>query len=202
MRNQAKLSKGERTKQEIIVKAAKLINEKGIAGTSIADLTKATKLTSGALYGSFSSKEDIVREAFDYNAQRILEGYRSKIATQSNAYEKIVHLLDFASQELPLLFEGGCPILNTAIEVDDTLPWMKQKVHWVVKQWVNMVDGLLIEGIRQRTFETFDTQKFSLYILSALEGAIMLAKCTDDVSVIENATHYIKEDLKRRMKSV
>ena len=55
------LSKAERTKQFIVEKAAAVFNEKGYAGTSMNDLTIATGLTKGSIYGNFENKDDIAQ---------------------------------------------------------------------------------------------------------------------------------------------
>jgi TetR/AcrR family transcriptional repressor of nem operon len=47
------MSKGENTRQFIIEKAALIMNQKGIAGTSISDIMEATKLAKGGIYRRF-----------------------------------------------------------------------------------------------------------------------------------------------------
>lgn len=48
--------KSERTRQFIIEKVAPIFNRKGYAGTSLSDLTEATGLTKGAIYGNFKKQ--------------------------------------------------------------------------------------------------------------------------------------------------
>ncbi len=54
------LSKSEKTKAFIIEKAAPVFNTKGYAGTSLSDLTAATGLTKGAIYGHFENKDAVM----------------------------------------------------------------------------------------------------------------------------------------------
>ena len=58
-------SKAQRTAQFIIEKAAPLFNTRGYAGTSMNDITRATGLTKGAIYGNFDNKEEIAIAAFN-----------------------------------------------------------------------------------------------------------------------------------------
>ena len=60
------MRKGERTKQEIIRKAAPIFNEKGYDGAALSDLMRATGLEKGGIYRHFDSKEQLAAEAFDY----------------------------------------------------------------------------------------------------------------------------------------
>ena len=50
------MSKAEKTKQFIIEKTAPLFNMKGYSGTSMSDITAATGLTKGSMYGNFENK--------------------------------------------------------------------------------------------------------------------------------------------------
>jgi AcrR family transcriptional regulator len=61
------MSKSERTKNYIIEKAAPIFNTKGFAGTSLSDLTEATGLTKGSIYGNFENKEEIAIQVFKYS---------------------------------------------------------------------------------------------------------------------------------------
>ena len=47
------IPRSEKTRQFIIETTASLFNKKGYAGTSMSDLTEATKLTKGSIYGNF-----------------------------------------------------------------------------------------------------------------------------------------------------
>ena len=60
------MSKGDQTRERIIAKAAELFNQRGLEGTSMADLMKATGLEKGGIYRHFASKEAVAAEAFDY----------------------------------------------------------------------------------------------------------------------------------------
>ena len=65
-------TKAERTTQYIIETVAPIFNKLGYVGTSMSDLTEATGLTKGALYGNFENKEALAMSAFEYNSKRLL----------------------------------------------------------------------------------------------------------------------------------
>ena len=50
------MSKADRTKAFITEKTAAIFNKKGYAGTSLTDMTGATGLTKGSIYGNFEDK--------------------------------------------------------------------------------------------------------------------------------------------------
>jgi len=51
-------TKAEQTRQLIVEKTAPIFNVKGYAGTSVSDMTKATGLTKGSVYGNFANKAE------------------------------------------------------------------------------------------------------------------------------------------------
>ena len=59
------MSKAEKTRQFIIEKTAPIFNKKGFAGTSLSDMTEATGLTKGSIYGNFADKDEVAMAAFD-----------------------------------------------------------------------------------------------------------------------------------------
>jgi len=65
------MGKSEQTKAFIIEKTAPLFNIKGYAGTSLSDITDATKLTKGSVYGNFTNKDEVALAVFDYNLNKV-----------------------------------------------------------------------------------------------------------------------------------
>ena len=51
-------------------KIAPIFNKNGYVGTSLSDITQATGLTKGAIYGNFKDKEALAIEAFNFNINR------------------------------------------------------------------------------------------------------------------------------------
>ena len=62
-------TKAQLTAQYIIETVAPIFNKNGYAATSLSDLTKATGLTKGAIYGNFKNKEELAIIAFKYNVK-------------------------------------------------------------------------------------------------------------------------------------
>ncbi|WP_435525010.1 TetR family transcriptional regulator [Chryseobacterium indoltheticum] len=62
------MSKAEKTKQFIIEKTATLFNTKGYTATSLSDITEATGLTKGSIYGNFENKDEVSLEVYKYNS--------------------------------------------------------------------------------------------------------------------------------------
>jgi len=142
------VSKAERTKQFIIEKTAPIFNEKGYAGTSLNDLTKATGLTKGSIYGNFENKDDVALAVFDYNYNRVVEYIKAKSQATENSIERLLVYPDVYRNYLKTPFlQPGCPILNTATEADDTHPLLKEKAANALAFWKKAVENQIKRGI-------------------------------------------------------
>src|SRR5580692_4503288 len=55
----------ERTRQRLLAEAQRLFRERGYAATSLEQIAEAAEVTKGAIYGHFSSKEDLLLGAIE-----------------------------------------------------------------------------------------------------------------------------------------
>ena len=171
------MSKAEKTREFIVEKTAPIFNKKGYAGTSISDMTEATGLTKGSIYGNFANKDEVALAAFDYNWKRISDITRQEMEKKSTIKEKLLVYTEygkFINFPLPM---GGCPVLNTAVEADDTHPLLKKKANEAFLTWKDKLTTLLEQGIRTKEFTTaIDPEQIALTIIAMIEGSIMIAK--------------------------
>ena len=169
------MSKAEKTREFIVEKTAPIFNKKGYAGTSLSDMTEATGLTKGSIYGNFANKDEVALAAFDYNWKRISGITRQAMEKKDTIKEKLLVYTEYDKFiNLPM---GGCPVLNTAVEADDTHPLLKSKANEAFLAWKEKLTALLEEGIRTKEFPaTIDPEQIALTIIAMIEGSIMIAK--------------------------
>ena len=111
----------EKSRQEIIEKAAPIFNKYGIAGTKLEMLIKATGFQKGGIYCHFDSKMDLAREVFKYNFELLKANYQSEVDKANTPKEQLFAFLNgFKKFIVQPPIPGGCPLLNMAIEADDT----------------------------------------------------------------------------------
>ena len=178
------MSKAEKTRAFIIEKTAPIFNRKGYAGTSLTDMTEATGLTKGSIYGNFDNKDEVALAAFEHNraqVEQIIRGEMSKYEKVKDQLLVYVHVYkDFLKFPFP---EGGCPLLNTAIEADDTHHALKEKVSAAITYWKSRITALIKKGIDNKEFRTTaDPEQTALTIIAMLEGSIMITKVTGKIN--------------------
>ena len=128
------LSKADRTKLFIIERSAPIFNKKGYAATSMADILQATGLAKGGIYGNFKNKDEIALEAFEYSFNKLREALRFEIKQQKTSHGKLNAILDFYyDYSVSPVIEGGCVLMNTAVDADDAIPFLKERAKQGLK---------------------------------------------------------------------
>ncbi|MFT3751134.1 MAG: TetR/AcrR family transcriptional regulator [Agriterribacter sp.] len=188
-------SKAEKTRLFIIEKTAPIFNEKGYAGTSLNDLTQATGLTKGSIYGNFKNKDEVALAVFDFNHSRVTEYIKAKLLATENAIERLLVYPQVYRNYLKIPFlQTGCPILNTATEADDTHPRLREKAANALSFWKKAVENQVKRGIVRGEIKA-DTNpaEIAVILISLIEGAFMQAKVTGRSPELKTAMDYLEK---------
>ncbi|MGQ7947333.1 TetR/AcrR family transcriptional regulator [Flavobacterium sp. WC2509] len=189
------MSKAEHTKQFIIEKTAPIFNAKGYTGTSMNDITEATGLTKGSIYGNFKNKDEVALEVFDYNYNQIVTHLRKQIEVRSNMIDRLLVYPETYRifLELPIL-KAGCPILNTSTEADDTHPLLRNKAITALKFWKKAIEKSIQTGIERNEIKaSTNANEFSFILMSLIEGAVMQAKVTGSPEVLKITMDFLEK---------
>lgn len=179
----------DETISTILKHAGKLFNSHGYKATSISHITKATGFTKGAVYRHFRSKEKLEAETLSYLTSQLNEKLGQKIKAEKNAGDKLRAVLGyFESYVTKPPIQGGCPLLNAAIEADDGNVMLRKKALSILNTLRGSVVHILDRGIEFRQIKsTIDKNYFATVMIASLEGAIMmskLSKTNDDIRIV------------------
>jgi TetR/AcrR family transcriptional regulator, transcriptional repressor for nem operon len=189
------MSKAQETRDKILQQAAELFNQQGYAGSSMSDLMRATGLQKGGIYNHFESKQALALAAFDFAFQCLNQRFATALQGKRHAIDRLQALIDLYSDfiEHPPI-AGGCPVLNLAIESDDTNPILRDRVCQALDQWRNLIIRIVNRGIdRQEIRATVDADKAATLIISTLEGAIMMSKLYQTPLHLERAIEHLTD---------
>lgn len=188
-------SKSERTKQFIIERAAPIFNQKGFAGTSLTDLTNATGLTKGSIYGNFDNKDEVALAAFDFNFSRITLYLKERILATENSIERLLVYPTVYRDFLKIPFlQSGCPILNTSTEADDTHPKLKERASDALSFWKTSIENQIKRGIDRGEIKAgTHATEVAVILMSLVEGAVMQAKVTGKSTELKIAMHFLEK---------
>lgn len=195
------MSKGDETRQKIIAKAAELFNQRGLEGTSMADLMEATGLEKGGIYRHFPSKEAVAAEAFDYAWEEAFQERVRDLDSIPGSVDRLKHLIaNFVERRSTI--PGGCPLLNTAVESDDGNPILRERARQALGKWQNLLTSVINEGIQRREIRSgVDPNRLAMLVISTLEGALMISRLERNRDALLAARSHLDGYLDREVRA-
>ena len=194
------MSKGDRTKEHIIERAAVLFNQRGYEGGSMAELMEATGLEKGGIYRHFDSKEEIAAAAFDHAWRTIFALRTTDLESIPNRVDRLKKLIgNFVERPSPL--PGGCPLLNTAVDSDDGNALLRERARKALETFRGLVAKTVTEGVRRREVRAgVNAKHLATLIVSSLEGAVMVARLDRDRKPLRTVRSYLDDYLETRVR--
>ncbi|MBY0147502.1 TetR/AcrR family transcriptional regulator [Neobacillus niacini] len=176
------MNKGERTKKLIIEQSSSLFNKNGYKSTSIAEIMEATGLKKGGIFYHFESKDDLAKASFSYSLMTLKENYLQAIKSKDRA---CVQFEAFTTIFKTLLNDdiivGGCPLMNAAIEADDSNILIEDAIKEGFAGLINIIKDIIDFGKSQNEIgKHVDSEHMAVFILSSFEGALALSRLYKD----------------------
>jgi hypothetical protein len=132
----------------------------------------------------------------DYLLQVSSDNTDEVLGKQYTVKDKIFAFMDIAKNPLKSLFDGGCPIANLSTEADDTLPAVNKKVKKYVDAKIDLLTGLLEEGIRTGEFsEALVPEEYAMKMFLALEGGNVICRVKNSVRPMQVIIKGFKKEL-------
>jgi TetR/AcrR family transcriptional repressor of nem operon len=205
-----KQPRAEATRERIVAAAAELFAFKGYHDTKLEEVHAQAGVTTGAFFHHFRSKEDLGFAAIDRHMEKRrarLDDIMSRVPKKpddNDPFEWIVQRLD-AIQEMirqrgPR--KGGCIIGNLSTSLADTHePFRKRLAKCFEEMAVEFrpyLDAAMPKRTPRPVKEPLDTADLARYIVTVIEGAIMLSRTRHDRRLV--AQHF--DHLKRYLRQV
>jgi AcrR family transcriptional regulator len=186
------------TKELIIKESADLFNTQGYKATSISDITKATGLTKGAIYRHFENKSDLEQQALRSLAKLMFTELGAQIMKAHTFQDKMDATFAFFERymETPL-YEGGCPLLNAAIEVDDTNVVLRQQTFNILAQLKASFQKIKENGFKKNQVRSkTDAAFYAIIFIATLEGGIMMSRLERTPDAILKTVAHLRNVVK------
>ncbi|MEO0470755.1 MAG: TetR/AcrR family transcriptional regulator [Bacteroidota bacterium] len=196
-----KTRNAEKSKQEIIEKAAAVFNQHGYAGTKLEMLIAATGFQKGGIYCHFDSKMDLARAVFKHNLDLLRELYQKDADSSSSPKQQLLGLLHtFKSYIANPPVKGGCPFLNLSVEADDTDETNRLLAKAYLNEWKDQIEDILRHGIASDDFQSdIDPRQEALFMMAASEGGAMLGQVKRSVGLMLGIADSLEKYLHLRI---
>jgi len=182
------------TRRRIVEAAMHLFWEKGYGSTSVADILGRAGINSGSLYHFFPGKQDVLLA--------VLEAYRTGI--DENLLEPNWRGIDDPIDRIFRLLAGyraalvqtectyGCPIGSLALEIHEPDPPVRQLLAANFTNWANAIEDCL-KAAGTRLPAGTDRRALAEFVLTTMEGGVMLAGSHRDVAYFDRAVQQLRE---------
>jgi TetR/AcrR family transcriptional repressor of nem operon len=195
------LTKGERTRRNIVAKAAVIFNQRGFEGASMQDVVEAVGLEKGSIYGHFANKEALALEAFDFAWADTNQKRMANLDSVSNAVDKLgIHISNYVKTPS---FAGGCPLVNTAVDTDDGNLALRDRARRAYRGWEGALVNILKDGqSRDEVRHEVRPQSVANFLISTLEGAMVVSRIDKRSGALayaqENLTRFLDTEVRAR----
>ncbi len=176
----------------MIASAAMLIRERGARPTAIGDVLAHSGAPRGSAYHYFpGGRSELLCEAVDYAADYVA----AAITDSPNAVQMLDAAVRFYRDGLlGTDYRAGCPVMAVAVEAGDPHVGADVIAHAAeaFDRWRALIAGRLVDdGIPRRT-----AADLAALVVSALEGALVLARASRDTAPLDAVARQLRKMLK------
>lgn len=167
------------TRQKLLQAAFCEIHRRGFQAASIVNILADTGLTKGALYHYFPTKQALGLAVIEEVVGERLNGLVFKPLRESERpVETLLEIIANVSRRVDAEYiRLGCPLNNLMQEMSPLDEAFKLQLNMVLTTWQKAAEDALERGRKQGALRPeVDTKAAALFIVSAWEGCIGIAK--------------------------
>lgn len=182
------MSKGEVTREKLIVEASRIIRQKGFQNTSVNDLVAATGVKKGSLYFHFPGKDELGLAVLERARERFLEFFETALLGTTPGESLGCFFDAVVAYHQRSGFVGGCIFGNTALEMGDGNERFIALVDQVFREMTDRLTEVI--SAAQQSGQVRDDLPAAVLaeqVVMTLEGGIMLARLRKDEKPLSSA---------------
>lgn len=198
------MSPAQDTRERIVEAAMELFTLQGYAATGLAQIAKKAECNAGSVYYFFPTKEAILAATLEKRKELLHPEVLDPIwAGVDDPIERVFALLAGYRQMLAMTeFAHGCPIGNLVIEVAETNKHARKLLCENFDGWLRAVELCVSAAIESgRLPESVDARQLAIFVLTTMEGAVMLARSYRDFRAYDAAVTMLRDYFDRLVDS-
>jgi AcrR family transcriptional regulator len=164
------------TREAIIAGAAAVFEEHGYGSASLTQVSQAAKVTKGALYFHFQSKEDLARAVIEEQHRIVLADGQAILADRHPALTTMI--LMCRTFGLKLIHE---PVVRAGIRLTLEATAFGQPVRGPYEDWIETMEQLTEQGREEKQIRSSVTSAaFGRYLVASFTGVQMVSGILTD----------------------
>ena len=187
MAGEPRTGRGRASRERIVERAAELVAERGVAGTSLDEVLMAAGASKSQLYHYFAGRDELVEAAVAHRCTQVLGELTQalgEIATLAELEAMLAGFVaEFEQQGLP-----GCPIGSLAGEVAERNDGARLRAAAAFDAWEGLFADAL-ERMRERGELRADAPPGALAtaLLASIEGGLLLSQTRKQAASLQIA---------------
>ena len=183
------MSRPDDSRIELVQTMARLLRDQGYAATGVSQVLAESGVSNGSLYHHFpGGKEDLAEAALEASGQAVAAALSEALDGASNPAIGIARFLDMAQGAVADEACAGCPVAPTALESPIINPRLRASAARCFEQW----EALIATRLRADEWPEDSAEQAASAALSLVEGALLLARVSGQVSHLTNAKRAVK----------
>jgi AcrR family transcriptional regulator len=167
--------RAEETREVLIATARSLFAERGFAGVATEEIVRAARMTRGALYHHFSSKEDLFRAVYEDVEQRLVQ----QIATEAMATEDPMEALRAGARAFLDACEDPAIQRIALIDAPSVLGWDQWR-EIGLRYGFGLIQSTLEAAMDAELIERQPVRPLAHLLLGSIDEAAMLVARAND----------------------
>jgi TetR/AcrR family transcriptional regulator, lmrAB and yxaGH operons repressor len=176
--------RGRDTRADLVETMARLLRDQGYTATGRAQLLAESGVSNGSLYHHFpGGMEELAEAALEASGQAVADALRDALDGAPSTALGLTRFLDIAAGPGAGEPCPGCPIAPTALESPIISPRLRATAARCFDQW----EGLIAARLRADGWPEDSVAETASAALALIEGALLLARVSGQVSHLANA---------------
>lgn len=187
-------AKSEETRRRFLASTSRLLRTRGYSATGLSDIVADSGLPKGSLYHQFpGGKEQLAAESIQHSGMFIRANLEQLVERSGGPIEAVVAFCDYYVEQLKgSAYRSGCPLATVALEAASDVDALQVACS-------NAFDGVLdvlgselrVAGLREA-----EARSLATFVVSAIEGALILAKAQRDTAALIQVRDHVAASLR------
>ena len=134
-------TKGERTREAILTRAAELATQEGLEPLSIGRLADAMDMSKSGLFAHFGSKQELQLATVDHAAQlfvsEVIAPARAAPRGLARVWALCDHMVGYSERQV---FPGGCFFAATSFEFNNKPGPVRERIGEMIRSWLSYLE--------------------------------------------------------------
>jgi TetR/AcrR family transcriptional repressor of lmrAB and yxaGH operons len=185
------------TRERLLVTGERLFRTQGYSGTGLKQLAQEAEAPWSSMYHFFpGGKQQLGAEVVRYAADRYAELIAKAFAARSDPGDAVAAVFKAEAKILTeSKFRNGCPVAAVTLDVASTVEELREPCAKAFDLWI----GTIAQALAAAGLAAKDARALASYVLSSLEGAIVLSRAEKSVTALEQTAAFVMQTVRAKL---